>query len=89
MQIRGVVRTAALQEGASAEEVEMVLHVQGVGPGQPRTLVVPFAYLVDDPSLDVDSVAGRSFAAVVEQERSARWVVKEIQLAGRVLRPEQ
>jgi hypothetical protein len=67
----------------------MVLRVQGVGPQQPRTLVVPFDLLVDDPSLDPDAVAGRGFEAEVSLDDEERWVVGEVRFASRVLRPKE
>ncbi len=53
MRIRGIVRTATLEENPpGSDRIEMVLRVQGVGPGQPRTLVVPYELLLADPELD-------------------------------------
>jgi hypothetical protein len=60
--------------------------VQGVGPGQPRRLVVPYALLLQDESLEPESVAGRAFDGEVEQDESLRWVVCSLVLASRVLR---
>jgi hypothetical protein len=89
MRIHGVVRTAELQEHPpGSDRVEMVLRVQGVGPQQPRTLVIPFAMLVDDPSLDPDAVAGRGFEAEVSLDDEDRWVIGQINFASRVLRPK-
>src|SRR5262249_19790941 len=62
--------------------------VQGVGPQQPRTLVVPFAMLVDDPSLDPEAVTGRGFEADISLDDEDRWVVGQISFASRVLRPK-
>jgi hypothetical protein len=92
MRIRGIVRTAALQENPpSSDRVEMVLHVQGVRPGQPRVLIAPYELLLRDESLDPDSVEGKGFEVEVDQDDSGRWVVSEISIAaGRVLRkPEE
>lgn len=88
MQIRGVVRAAELQEHPpGSERIELVLSVQGVAPGQPRRLVVPYEYLLRDTSLAPEDVQGRGFAALVSQDDSGRWIVEELALASRVLRP--
>jgi hypothetical protein len=90
MQVRGFIRSAELEERpAGSGTIEMVLKVQGVGPGQPRGLVVPYALLLDDSSLDPDDVVGRSFAAEVGRDTDGRWLVREIALAAKVLRPEE
>lgn len=89
MFIRGIIQTAALAEDPPGSDViEMVLRVQGVGPGQPRAIVVPLELLVADPTLDPDSVAGHGFEAEVVEAGPKRWVVGSITFAGRrVLRP--
>ena len=92
MRIRGIVRTAALEENPpSSDRIEMVLRVQGVKPDQPRVLVVPYEILLREESLDPDLVQGRGFEAEIAEEESGRWVVSEISFAlGRVLRgPER
>ncbi len=92
MRIRGIVRSATLEENpAGSERIEMILGVQGVGPGQPRTLVVPYEVLLADPDLDADSVPGRRFEAEVDEPVPGRWVVSEIAFAsGQFLRrPEE
>jgi hypothetical protein len=88
MRIRGIVRTATLQENPpGTDQIEMVLRVQGVGPGQPRILVVPHALLLTDAQLDPDCVRGKGFQAEVAEDSSGRWVVAEVAFAaGRVLR---
>lgn len=87
MQLRGIIQSAALEETSPGGEViEMVLRVQGVGAGQPRKLVVPYAMLLDDETLDPDTIAGRGFEADVDQDASSRWVVSRIAFAARVLR---
>jgi hypothetical protein len=90
MRIKGIVRTGTLEENPpGSDRIEMTLKVQGVGAGQPRTLVVPYEVLVDDESLDPDHVAGKGFAADAEDEGGGRWVVSWIAVAtGRVLRGE-
>lgn len=88
MQIRGVIQSAELRE-LGEDQVEMDVRVQGVGPGQPRRLVVPFALLVADPTLDAEAIGGHGFEALVEQEGAGRWVATEFRVAARrVLRPE-
>lgn len=90
MHLRGIVQSAALAETASGSEaIELVLKVQGVGPGQPRTLVVPYAMLLADESLDPDAIAGRGFEADVDQDEGKRWVVSRIAFASRILRPPE
>jgi hypothetical protein len=89
MRIRGIVRTATLQEDpAGVDRIEMVLRVQGVGPSQPRTLVVPYELLLADPDLDPDAIQGKGFDADVDEASPGRWLVLEIAFAsGSVLRP--
>ena len=91
MQIRGIVRAATLEENPpGTDQIEMVLRVQGVRPGQPRVLVVPYELLLGDESLDPDQVQGKGFEAIA-QESGGRWVVSWIALAtGRASRrPER
>jgi hypothetical protein len=92
MRIRGIVRTASLQEDPpGTDQIEMVLRVQGVGANQPRLLVVPYAILLTDEALDPDLVQGKGFQAEVVEDQGGRWIVREISFAsGRVLRePEE
>jgi hypothetical protein len=90
MQIRGVVRVAELQEHPpGSERIELVLSVQGVSPGQPRRLIVPYEYLLRETSLAPEDVQGRGFAAVVHQDEAGRWLVDELAFAAKVLRPGQ
>ncbi len=87
MKLRGIVQTATLEETSpDSEIIEMVLKVQGVGPGQPRKLVVPYELLLQDETLDPESIAGRGFEAEVEQDAAARWIVAQIVFASRDLR---
>jgi hypothetical protein len=88
MQLRGIVRAARLEENPpGTDRIEMVLGVQGVRPGQPRALIVPYELLLGDASLDPDSVLGKGFQAEAAQDGSGRWIVQEIAVAGgRVLR---
>jgi hypothetical protein len=88
MQLRGIVRTATLEENPpGSDRIEMVIRVQGVRPGQPRVLVVPYELLLGDESLDPDNVQGRGFQAEASEVANGRWVVEAIAVAaGRVLR---
>jgi hypothetical protein len=88
MQFRGIVMTAALEENPpGSDRIELVLWLQGVGPGKPRRIVVPYELLLSDPSLDADHVQGHGFEAEVEQDADGRWIVAAIGFAdGRVLR---
>jgi hypothetical protein len=88
MRIRGIVRTAALEENPpSSDRIEMILRVQGVRPDQPRVLVVPYEMLLEEPSIDSEQVQGKGFEADVDRDESGRWVVSQISFApGRVLR---
>jgi hypothetical protein len=88
MRIRGIVRTATLEENPpGSDQIEMLLRVQGVGAGQPRLLVVPYTLLLADQDLDPELVQGKGFQAEVLDEGSGRWVVSEIAFAeGRILR---
>ena len=90
MTVRGIVQAAALEESApGSEQIDLILRAQGVGPTHPRRLVVPYAMLLEDESLDPDGLTGRAFEAEVEEEAPKRWVVRSIKLAARsVLRPE-
>ena len=81
MRIRGIVRTATLEENPpGSERIEMVLRVQGVGPNQPRTFVVPYELLLADPELDAESVPGKRFEAEVDEAEPGRWVVERDRL---------
>ncbi|HEV3162393.1 MAG TPA: hypothetical protein VGZ22_00020 [Isosphaeraceae bacterium] len=88
MHLRGIVQSAELQENPpGSDTIEMLLRVQGVGPGQPRKILIPFELLLLDPSLDPESVTGHGFEAEVEQTPDARWVISMISFASsRVLR---
>ena len=90
MHMHGIVMTATLEEVEDdAELVELLLTVQGVGPGQPRKIVVPMPLLIAQPDIDPETVAGHAFEAEVHQERPKRWVADTISFAARrVLRPE-
>jgi hypothetical protein len=43
MHLRGIVQAADLEENPpGSDRIELVLRVQGVGPGQPRRIVIPY-----------------------------------------------
>lgn len=88
MRIRGIVRAATLEENPpGSDHIDMILGVQGVGPGQPRTLVVPYELLLADPDIDADAVQGKRFEAEADEAEPGRWVVGEIAFAtGSILR---
>jgi len=87
--LHGLIRDAELQEDPpGSDRIEMILRIQGVGPGQPRQIVIPWTLLLQDESLDPDNVAGRGFDADVEEDDGRRWVVQRIGLTARVLRPK-
>jgi hypothetical protein len=91
MRIRGIVRTAVLEEDPpGSDRINMVLSVQGVQPGQPRSLVVPYEVLLADPTIEPEQVQGKGFEAEVSEGPSRRWLVAEIAFAaGRVLRASE
>jgi len=87
MHLHGFIMSAELGEvEAGSDEIELTLRVQGVGPGQPRRIVVPYPVLLADPSIDADDVVGRGFEAEVTQAGPSRWEVSRLALAARVLR---
>ncbi len=89
MILHGFVMSAELfEESPGGDRVELVLRIQGVGPGQPRRIVVTHDVLLADPTIDADDVVGRGFEAEVDQVGPARWVVTRLSLAGKVLRPK-
>lgn len=90
MHLRGLIQSASLREHPpESDRVEMVLKIQGVGPSQPRTIVIPFEHLVQDQSLEPETIVRRGFEADVEQDDEQRWVVSRIAFASRVLRPPE
>jgi hypothetical protein len=90
MFLHGIIQRATLEETPpESGNIEMILKVQGVGPGQPRTLVIPCALLLADESLDADLIQGRAFEAEVAEDPSRRWLVSSIAFAARVLRPPE
>jgi hypothetical protein len=87
MTLHGFIMSADLAEDPPGSgRIELTLRLQGVGPGQPRRIVVPYEVLLADPSIDADDVVGRGFEAEVEQTGASRWEVSRLSLAGKVLR---
>jgi hypothetical protein len=87
MHLRGLIQSAVLEESPpESGNIEMVVRVQGVGPSQPRRLIVPYGLLLQDETLEPDAVVGRAFDAEIEQDDQERWVVSTIAFASRVLR---
>ena len=88
MQLRGIVMSAALEENPpGSDRIELHLWLQGVGPGKPRRIVVPYELLLDDPEIDAEAIRGHGFEAEVEPDADGRWIVAAIGFAdGRVLR---
>jgi hypothetical protein len=90
MLLHGIIQTATLAETPpESGNLEIILKVQGVGPRQPRTLVIPYPLLLADESLDADLLQGRAFEAEVDADESGRWLVEQIAFASRVLRPPE
>jgi hypothetical protein len=90
MRLRGIVLRAELLESAEAPDgVDLALLLQGVGPSQPRRVVVPFSLLLREPSLDPETIQGHGIEAEVALSAGGTWIVETISIAGRrVLRPE-
>lgn len=87
IRIRGIVQAAELVEvDPEAGLIEMVIKAQGVGPNQPRRLVVPHDLLLADLELDPESVQGKGFEALAQENADGRWIVSAIALAGRMLK---
>jgi hypothetical protein len=90
MHLHGIIQTATLEESPpDSGNLEIVLKVQGVGPGQPRKLTIPYALLLEDETLDPENIQGRAFDAEVDQDQGGRWLVSRITFASRILRPSE
>ena len=84
MHLHGIVMSGDLAENPTgSDRIELSLRIQGVGPGQPRRIVVPYDLLLADPTLDPETVTGHAFQAEVAQDDQARWIVCEISFAER------
>jgi hypothetical protein len=90
MLLHGIVQTATLVETPpESGNLEIILKVQGVGRGQPRSLLIPYSLLLAEASLDPDLMQGRAFECEAEQDELGRWLVVQIAFASRVLRPPE
>ncbi len=88
--LRGIIRTAELAEyPPGSDRVEMVLAVQGVGPAQPRRIVLLMELLIANDDLEPEAIQGHGFDADVEPDPAdpKRWIVSRISVASRALRP--
>lgn len=84
MTIRGIVMSAELVENPSASgSIEMHLRLQGVGPTAPRRIIIPYAMLLADETLEPESIAGHAFEADVDELEPKRWIVSRISFAAR------
>lgn len=88
MTLRGFIRSAELvQDPEDENRVHLVAGVQGVSPGQPRKIRVPFEILVAQEDLDPDTLAGRAFRAEIGAVDHGTGHVLAIEVGpGRVLR---
>ena len=88
MTLRGFIQSAELVEDPAGDDrVMMILRLQGVSPGQPRRLVVPFELLLAHDDLDVDQMAGRAFRAECEAQPDGSGLALAIEVGpARVLR---
>ncbi len=91
MTIRGFIRSAELlQDPSSEDRVHLVAAVQGVGPGQPRKILIPFEILVAQDDLDPDLLAGRAFRAEIANVENGTGIVAAIKVGpGRILRDSE
>jgi len=91
MTIRGFIRSAELlQDPASEDRVNLLAAVQGVGPGQPRKILIPFEILVAQDDLDPDQLAGRAFRAEILCVENGTGIIAAIEVGpGRILRESE
>jgi len=91
MTIRGFIRSAELlQDPASEDRVNLLAAVQGVGPGQPRKILIPFEILVAQDDLDPDQLAGRAFRAEILCVENGMGIIAAIEVGpGRILRESE
>ena len=79
MILHGFIMSAELAENPpGSDRIEITLRLQGVGPGQPRRIIVPHDLLIADPSLDADDVVGRGFEAEVFEAGPSRWEATQL-----------
>lgn len=88
MTLKGFIQTAELVEDPSGDDrVMMLLRLQGVSPGQPRRLLLPFELLLAHEELDVDQMAGRAFRAECQPDANGNGIATTIEVGpARVLR---
>ena len=89
MILHGFVMSAELAENPpGSARIEMALRIQGVGPGQPRRIVIPYDVLLADPSIDGDDIVGQQASRPKSSNLGpSRWDVRRISPGGaRVLR---
>lgn len=88
MTIRGFIRSAELlQDPGSEERVHLAAAVQGVAPGQPRKILIPFEILIAHDEIDPDTIAGRAFRAEIASVENGLGIVAAIEVGpGRILR---
>lgn len=88
MTIKGFIQSAdLLQDPASDDRVMMLARVQGVGPGQPRKIIIPFEILVAQDNLEPETMAGRAFQGSYDEVVEGTALITFIEVGpGRVLR---
>ena len=87
MHLHGIIQAATLEENPpESGNLEITIKVQGVGPGQPRKIIIPYALLIQDETLEPETIQGHAFDAEVDQDPGGRWLVTLISFASRVLR---
>jgi hypothetical protein len=88
MTLKGFIQSAELVEDTSgADRVMMIVRVQGVGPGQPRKILIPFEILIVQDDLEAETMGGRAFRAECSGVENAMGMVTAIEVGpSRVLR---
>lgn len=88
MTLKGFIQAAELVEDPAGDDrVMMLLRLQGVSPGQPRKMILPFELLLAQEDLDVDQMAGRAFRAECSAVENGCGIAAAIEVGpSRVLR---
>lgn len=88
MTLKGFIQSAELVEDTSGpDRVMMIVRVQGVGPGQPRKILIPFEILIVQDDLEAETMGGRAFRAECSAVENALGMVTAIEVGpSRVLR---
>ncbi len=88
MTLKGFIQSAELVEDTSGpDRVMMIVRVQGVGPGQPRKILIPFEILIVQDDLEAETMGGRAFRAECSGVETALGMVTAIEVGpSRVLR---